>query len=295
MEWLDLRKGRQMRTGAKIVLFVGLAGQALLLSGCYGSATCLSHTMADYKRTDEIQVDSPPGAKFVVHNEGGAIRIWADEGTDCRITARVYVHAPHKQEARELGEQVQIAAEPNDGTVRVTVKKPPMSQEHRFVVVDLDILVPRKTPVECRTEFGEIRLAGIEGDVTAATEFGPVFCEGTQGALDLRTEFGRVTGREINSERLSAKSECGSVDIACSAECPPELTADVSTGWGKVRFQAPPGYQGQIDLQGGSSGVRSALPVLAPGSVSRHRITGTIGSGQGKLRLVSESGSVRLR
>ncbi len=282
------------------VLLVGLLGQFLVVSGCYGTAVCLRGALTDYKKNVEMQVAFAPGSKLVVKNEAGAVRISSDEGTDCRIKAKVYVHAPHKQEAREIGAQVQIAAEPNEAdpnhaVLRVTVKKPPLPQNHRFVSVDLDILVPRQAHVDCKTEFGQIQLAGVEGDVRAATQFGAVTCEKVQGTLVLETQFGRVTGHEIVSDRVVARTQFGSVDIACSEWCPREITADVRTQWGKVRFLAPPDYQGAYRLENDWGAVHSALPITAQAELSRHRIVGTTGAGKGNLRLSSEHGSVRLK
>ena len=279
----------------KHVVFVGLVGQMLAVSGCYRTAVCLRGALTDYKKDVEIRVAFAPGSKLLVQNEAGAIKIASDEGTDCRIKARVYVHAPHKQEAREIGAQVQVAAEPNEAVLRVTIRRPPMSQDHRFVSVDLDILVPRQAHVDCKTEFGQVRLTGIEGNVKAATQFGSVICEKTQGTLELETQFGRVKGRQIVSDRLVARTEFGAVDIACSKSCPEEMTADVRTQWGKVRFKAPPGYQGVFRLENDWGAVRSALPIAAQGEILRHTIVGTTGSGKGDLRLSSDHGSVRLQ
>jgi hypothetical protein len=269
--------------------------QVLMVGGCYGTAVCLRGTLTDYKKNVEIQAAFEPGSKLVVCNEAGAVRISSDDGTDCRIKAKVYVHAPHKQEAREIGAQVQIAAEPNNAVLTVTVKRPTMPQDHHFVSVDLDILVPQQAHVDCKTEFGQIRLMGVEGNVKAATQFGSVICEKMQGALELETQFGRVKGREIVSDHLAARTEFGSVDIACSKSCPQEITADLRTEWGKVRFQAPPGYQGAFRLENDWGAVHSAIPIAAEGRTSRHQIVGTTGSGKGDLRLSSEHGSVRLR
>ncbi len=284
-----------MGTAMRQVVFVGLMAQVLMVGGCYGTAVCLRGTLTDYKKSEQIQVAFEPGSKLVVRNEAGAVRISADDGTDCRIAAKVYVHAPHKDEAQEIGEQVQIIAEPNHAVVTVTVKRPPMSQNHRFVSVDLDILVPRQANVDCKTEFGKVRLTGIAGNVKAATQFGSVVCEKTQGPIELETQFGRVTGREIVSDHLVGRTEFGSVDIACSKLCPQEITADLRTQWGKVRFKAPPDYQGAFRLENDWGAVRSALPMAAEGEISRHMIAGTTGSGKGSLRLSSEHGSVRLR
>ncbi len=277
------------------VVLVGLMGQVLMVGGCYGTAVCLRGALTDYKKSEEMRVAFEPGSKLVVRNEAGAVRISSDDGTECRIKAKVYVHVPHKDEAREIGEQVQITAEPNNAVLLVTVKKPPMPQDHRFVSVDLDILVPRQAHVDCKTEFGKIQLTGIEGNMKAATQFGSVVCRKTRGAVELETQFGRVTGREIVSDHLVARTEFGSVDIACSKLCPEEITADVRTEWGKVQFKAPPNYQGAYRLDNDWGAVRSALPITGEGRVSRHEIVGTTGSGKGNLRLSSDHGSVRLR
>jgi hypothetical protein len=281
------------------VAFLGLLGQVLMASGCYRSAMCLRGAMTDYKKSDAIQVGFAPGSRLVVRNEGGAVRIAADEGTDCRITARVYVHAPHKQQAREIGEQVRVAAEPNDGVVWVTIKKPPMPHEHHFVAVDLDILVPRKAHVDCETDFGQITLTGIEGDVKASTQFGSITGENLHGSLELETQFGRVVAHEIVSDRLVASSQKGSLDISCADSCPPEIVADVSSEWGKVRFRAPPRYQGAVELESEFGSVKLDRPADVRGTIvnalAHDKVSGRIGSGQGSLRLFTNLGSVQLR
>ncbi len=281
------------------VVFVGLMAQVLMVGGCYGTAVCLRGTLTDYKKSEEAQVAFEPGSKLVVRNEAGAIRICADDGTDCRIVAKVYVHAPHKKEARDIGEQVQIAAEPNNGTVLVTIKKPPMSQDHRFVSVDLDILVPRKSHVDCETDFGKIALAGIEGDVKASTQFGSVTCANMHGALDLKTECGGVVAREIVSDHLVASSQKGSMDISCADSCPADIVADISSEWGKVRFKAPPQYRGAVELESEFGSVKLDMPADVRGTIlnstTHDKVSGKIGSGEGSLRLFTNLGSVRLR
>jgi DUF4097 and DUF4098 domain-containing protein YvlB len=281
------------------VVFVGLIGQMLVVSGCYRTALCFRGALTDYKKSAEMQVAFEPGSKLVVRNEAGAVRISSHDGTDCRIAAKVYVHAPHKLEAEEIGEQVQIAAEPNNGALLVTIKKPPMSQNHRFVSVDLDILVPRKAHVDCETDFGQIALTGIEGDVKASTQFGSVTCEDMHGSLDLKTDFGRVAAHEIVSDHLVASSQKGSLDISCADSCPAEIVADVSSEWGKIRFKAPPQYQGAVELESDFGSVKLDIPANVRGTVwnttLHDKVSGTIGSGKGSLRLFTNLGSVRLR
>jgi hypothetical protein len=277
------------------ITYVGLVGLVSVTSGCYGTALCLRGAMTDYKKSTEVQVAFAPGTKLVVENKAGEVRIAADDGTDCRIAARVYVHAPTKREAREIGEQVQIAAEPNNGVVRVTIRTPPMSHEDRFVSADLDILVPRRAHVDCETQFGKIDLAGIEGGIKATTQFGAIVCENTRGALDLETQWGHVTAREIVSEHLVARTQKGSLDISCADTCPPGIVADVSSQWGKVYFEAPPRYEGDVNLGSELGSVKVDLPADVRGTFTRDNVSGRIGSGKGSLHLTTNLGSVRLR
>lgn len=284
-----------MKATIEQISLLCVVGQVLAFSGCYNCATSLRKTMAEYKVEKWVCSDFVPGSRLVVRDNDGAIRICADDGTECRVTGTVFVHAPAKREAREIGEQVQIAAERNDGVLIVTVKKPPMSQKHRFVSVDLDILLPRQAHVECETSFGRITLTGIEGDVEASTEFGRILCEHTRGALDVQTEFGRVIGREIVSDHLVASSQKGSVGIVCADSCPPEIVADVSTEWGKICFQAPPHYQGALDLDSDLGSVKLRTSADVRGTITRRNVSGRIGSGEGSVRLFTNLGSVTLR
>jgi len=266
-----------MKTTIQQLLLVILATQLFSLSGCYHCATSLRKTMTEARVEKEAHAAFVPGSKIVVHDNDGAIRITAAEGTDCHVTGTVFVHAPTKREAREIAEQVRIVAEPNEGTLVIRVKKPPMPQEHRFVSVDLDVLIPPRAQVDCDTSFGRITLTGIEGDVKATTQ------------------FGRIVGRDIASGHLVARSQKGSIDIACAEVCPPEMVADVSTQWGKVCFRTPPEYRGTLDLDSDLGAVKLRTAADIRGTITRGKVSGRIGSGAGSLRLFTNLGSVTLR
>jgi DUF4097 and DUF4098 domain-containing protein YvlB len=271
----------------------------LAVSGCYNCARSLRKAMAECKVEKSVRADFTPGSKLVVRDCDGAVNIWGSSGTDCSVTATAFVHAPTKREAREIAEQLEIAAEPDDGGLVITVRKPPMPQEHRFVSVDLDIVVPRSAHVDCETTFGRVRLAGIAGDVKASTQLGSITCEDIHGSLDLETQLGRITCREIVAERIVASSQKGSIDISCADACPAEIAADVSTEWGKIRFDAPPGYQGALELDSEMGSVKLDKAVDVRGTIEKSlmhgKVSGRVGSGNGNLHLSSNLGSVALR
>ncbi|HNY76953.1 MAG: hypothetical protein RBS72_00305 [Sedimentisphaerales bacterium] len=288
-----------MKTATRRILVVSLIGHVFAASGCYNCARCLRKTTAECRVEKSARAGFVSGSKLVVRDNDGAINVRAGDEMDCHVTATAFIHAPTKREAAEIGEQLEIVAERDAGRLLIAVRKPSMPQEHRFVSVDLDIVVPRAAHVDCETTFGRVRLAGLTGDVKASTQFGSITCEDIRGSLDLETQLGRITCREIAAEHIVASSQKGSIDISCVDACPAELVADVSTEWGKIRFQAPAQYQGALDLESEMGSVKLDKDADVGGAVENSflhdRVSGRIGSGAGNLRLFSNLGSVALR
>lgn len=288
-----------METVTKRILLLSMIAQTFAAGGCYSCARSLRSAMAECKVERTVRADFGSGSKLVIRDCDGAVRVWGENRTDCSVTAVVFIHAPTKGEAREIAEQLEIAAEPKDGALIISVRKPPIPQEHRFVSVDLDIVVPRSAGVDCETSLGHVKLTGIEGDIKASTQLGSITCEDTRGSLDLETQLGRITCEEIVADQIVAESQKGSILISCADLCPPEIAADVSTQWGKIRFTAPPGYQGAVELESemGSVKLREVADVqgTTEKSLTHGKVSGRIGSGTGSLHLHSNLGSVVLR
>lgn len=288
-----------MKAAIRWIVLASLLGQALVVGGCYNCAKSLRAAMADCKLQRSVRADFPPGSKLIVRDADGAIRVTAGDVTDCQVTACVFIHAPTKREAQEIGEQLEVVAEPNEGTVVIAVRKPKMTHNKRFVSADLDIFVPRRADIECRTTFGHVTVVGPTGSVTAATELGDVVCENVHGSADLRTQLGDVICRELVAHRLVARTQKGSIDVTCADACPADIVADASTEWGKVRFKAPPRYQGALELESELGSVKLDTAANVRGrfekSLLHDQVSGRIGSGEGKLRLFTNLGSVVLR
>ena len=265
-----------MRAVARQIIFVVLACTLPGVSGCYSSIVSLAKCTAKYKSCESVAHDFEPGSKLLVRSDFGPITISGGDVSECQVTGRVYVHAPTKREAQEIGEQVQIVAEPNDGALLVTVAKPPL-EEDRQAWVDLSIVIPPSADVDCETEFGRIRLTDIAGDVRAITQFGSITCD------------------EITSGNITAKSEFGSISVTCVDACPADLVADVRTDYGKIRFRAPEAFRGDFDVKTDFGSTRAKIPIASYDEWTNDRKVATTGSGNGKLSLETEFGSVRLR
>jgi DUF4097 and DUF4098 domain-containing protein YvlB len=104
-----------------------------------------------------------------------------------------------------------------------------------------------------------------------------------------------VTARDLTTRSLTAESGSGSVDCVLTADCPPNLTANVSSSYGSVALTLPPTFAGEVDLSTSYGSIRTTLPITVSGEISKKRLAGTVGSGSGRLRLHTSSGSVTLR
>jgi DUF4097 and DUF4098 domain-containing protein YvlB len=112
--------------------------------------------------------------------------------------------------------------------------------------------------------------------------------------MELSTSYGPVKARDITTGDLKAGSSSGSVNVAFTPSTPADLKAHVKSGYGSIDVTTPPGFAGTVRLATDYGSVRTELPVTISGSVSKKRLSGTIGQGTGSLDLETKSGSIDL-
>jgi len=170
--------------------------------------------------------------------------------------------------------------------------------------------------MKLKTSSGSIRLArGSFGTCDAHTSYGSVSAEEINGdsiklhsssgsieaadvvveTADLSTSYGRITCRQITASDITAKSSSGSINVVCSDSTPSDLAASLITSYGGIDFVGPPDFGGQIDISTSYGSVRTDLPITISGELSKKKLKGTIGEGDGKLYLHTGSGSIRVR
>ena len=119
--------------------------------------------------------------------------------------------------------------------------------------------------------------------------------DATVATMDLSSSYGRVRADQIVTTDLAAHSGSGSINVACAANCPADLTANIKTSYGSVDVAAPVDFAGEVYLATSYGSVRTDRPVTIQGEISKKKITGKIGDGPGRLHLESGSGSIQLR
>ena len=160
------------------------------------------------------------------------------------------------------------------------------------------------------TGSGSVTVADAEGDVDLDTGSGDVTVTNVKGSkLVVDAGSGELTGSGITVARLEMDlgsggarlsdihsgdiwldSGSGSVDLGL-AEDIESMTID--SGSGSVTLRIPASLGAAIDIDTGSGGIESELPLTITHRSSSH-LTGSIGDGVGRLRVDSGSGKVRL-
>ncbi|MDH5758398.1 MAG: DUF4097 family beta strand repeat-containing protein [Gemmatimonadota bacterium] len=159
------------------------------------------------------------------------------------------------------------------------------------------------------TGSGDADVTAVRGDLTVDTGSGSVTVRDVVGgAVDLDTGSGDIDASGI--EATSLRADTGSGDIDLGGVSSPMVVLDtgsgdvtvtllrdvdrldVDTGSGSVTVRAPESLGGDVEVETGSGGIDFDLP-LQVRSFRRDRIVGTLGDGDGRIRISTGSGNVR--
>ena len=160
------------------------------------------------------------------------------------------------------------------------------------------------------TGSGTIQVSRARGDVTLDTGSGTLAVSDVQGGrLSLDTGSGTVTISNVKVDELAADTGSGAVtvraadvdDIRLESGSGPvevELVDDVEslvidTGSGRITLRVPRGLGATFEIETSSGGIDIDVPYEAT-EVGRHEMRGRFGDGNGRIRIDSGSGGVRI-
>lgn len=278
---------------SKKIFLVCLIGFVIFVAGrrFYG---CDWSEAEKYEKTIELQAPLQAGSTLEAETKFGSVIVEGNDVSICSVIAEICVHAPTEAEAAEIAEQVKIQLEPRDKRLTVVADKPSV-KENRSIGISYKITVPRQTNVKAASSYGSVNLSGLNGSVDASTKFGSICCRDIEGGINLETAYGSVDCSEIVFNAMTVHSNFGGVNIKCSDKASADMQADVSTDYGSIDFKAPTGFAGEVEAGTNYGFVETALPVTVEGKISKKQLQGVIGEGDGRLRLRTNFGSVKLK
>ena len=229
---------------------------------------------AKYERTDKLNAPLATGSILALENSVGSITIDGLDVTECNVTAAITVKAPTDQEAKELADQIKIELDQDGETLTVKIQKP-RTKKRRSIRISFNITVPKQTALELGCDVGNIQVSNITEKIEA------------------KTDVGKITCKEISND-IDIKADVGTVKVVYSKTAPATCSISISTDVGGIDLTTPPNFSAAVDADTDVGSIRTDLPLTVRGKIGKS-LHGTIGSGEGKLYLKTDVGSIRIR
>jgi len=262
------------------------------VSGCYVQIEGLSMP-AKYERKVQLSRAFVSGSTFEAETHNGEITVTGSSVTNCRLLATITTRAGTQQEAKELAKQVKVTLRPTGKKLAVKIEKPRI-MVGKSVSINLKAMVPNQTSPALSTHNGPIRIANINGKTRATTHNGPVTIERVSGNINLTTHNGKISCTEIGGD-IQLRTHNGSVNVVHSKTSADPVNISIVTHNGEIDFTSPPNLSAAVELATYNGLIRTDLPITVTGQISKRKLKGIIGSGEGKVHLETHNGSIKLR
>lgn len=141
---------------------------------------------------------------------------------------------------------------------------------------------------------GDTTLVGVEGPVRAETVSGSVEAQGLTGRITFNSVSGDLT---VMDSRPDVKADTVSGSMIFDLDTGGDAPTDVALGTvsGEVALRLSPPVDATVSASTASGAVSSAFDELTvEGQWGAKKVTGTLGTGAGRLRADSVSGSIAL-
>jgi len=276
---------KKVSLGSLLCLLVVAAGC------CFNIGSCAMR--AKYERTVRLSAPLSPGSGFAAQTHNGSITITGADVTDCNLTATITARAMTEEDAKKLAERTTIKLEPFGDKLTAKIDKPTFLM-NQTVSVSLDVTAPNRNNLELTTHNGAIRITNITGRLNGTTHNGKVTAEQVSGTTELHTHNGSVICREISGD-IQLKTHNGNVKVYYSEAAPSVCNISLITYNGGIDLATPSNFSGEVEASTHNGSINTDLPITVVGKIRKSKLTGTIGTGQGKLHLETHNGSIGIR
>ncbi len=221
------------------------------------------------------------GKTIEIKGVNGTVRARRTQGS--RVEVRAWKHA-HRSDPESVkiefiehsGGVTVCAVYPSSGFEGKNTCEPGegghMHTHNNDVVVDFEVLVPAGVGFTARTVNGSVEAESLAGPVKAHTVNGHV---------------------EVSTSR---QAECSTVNGSITARLGDATGEglDFSTVNGSITLDLPGKMDADLHAATVNGAIETDFPIMVRGSISRHRLEGTIGKGGTRLQLETVNGSIRL-
>lgn len=225
-----------------------------------------------------FDIDVPPqkipeNARVMVHVGRGDVNARVSDESELRVTGKKTIHGWSESGANHEEKSIDVSITKNGDSYEVQPKGYDLGNQK--IAVDLEMSVPKKSPLSIKTDRGDVQTADIGGDVNISDGNGDVESRGTHGDVSIDMRKGDVKVADTKGDvKISGKG--GEIEVVDSAG---GLTVD-GDFYGPVRADKVP------------KGVR--LLTLKT-DLTTSAVAGHIEARSGSLEMVDIPGNIQLR
>ncbi len=214
----------------------------------------------------EYVIRAPRNLTLDLEGEDGEVTIkdWTGVIQCTMEDGEIRLHRIRSPEIRLLSEDGNIWLEESEGSLRI------QGEDGNARLND------------CRISEGRIRL----GD-------GSIELRNCSGSYTLRTVDGEIRGTNLLTSRLQAQTTDGSMELQLVSPADPEITLQTSDG--DVNLELADGTSAQFTIYTDDGHINISSPLEEVHHQSSHRVAGKIGTGKGRIRIITSDGNIALR
>lgn len=274
-------------------LFVLLAGTLVLgQTGCVlinGGSRVWTPVV-----TEKLPIDTENLRALEVRTHNGTIAFDGQPaGTpDAYVTVSKKAGGRSREDAEEALAALNVFVESaGDGTQRIGWKWNGIKRRGWIAAVSFDVHAPEDVRFDAQTHNGAITIQGAASDVHVQTHNGRVEVNSKAGKLYAKTHNGGITahydGRDVtlvthNGHVTADLNRCGAIG------------GRIQTHNGSVDVIVGERTSARLECRSYNGGIRCDVP-LQDTLVKRRRLSGTMGSGEGKLDVTTHNGRIRIK
>lgn len=147
-----------------------------------------------------------------------------------------------------------------------------------------------KGNVRVSTSSGDGTIEKVSGDLDLKTSSGDIHLYGLQGDLYFSSTSGDCTAENIAGS-VRAGSTSGTINLKQLSDPQGRFSAETTSG--DVYLEITDAFEGELELDSNSGDISSQLD-MSRDSRSRNYVSGTVGSGKGRIEIETTSGDIVL-
>ncbi|MBN1392277.1 MAG: DUF4097 family beta strand repeat protein [Sedimentisphaerales bacterium] len=266
---------------------------------------------AKYERIVTLSAPMAADTVFEAQTHNGYIDITGSDVTQCRLTATITGWADTEENAKLLAEAVEIKLVPAGGKLTAQIEKPKLTACQR-IDISLDVTVPDTSGADVTTHNGALKIKNLTGQIKGATHNGKITAEKISGTIELKTHNGDVWCKEVAgntqlqthngsvtcedvSGDINLRTHNGSAKAFYSDSAQPICSVSMVSHNGGVSITTPPSFSAKVDASTHNGSINTDLPMTVKGNITKGKLTGTIGTGEGSLYLETHNGSISIK